>query len=67
MEDQASDRVYRLGQKRPFTVYRLVASDTIESKIVELHHHKRHLADSLLSGTDVTGKMSTSELLELMK
>ncbi len=67
VEDQASDRVYRMGQKRPVTVYRLVAKDTIEEKIVELHHQKRDLADSLLSGADVSGKMKTEELLELIK
>ncbi len=67
VEDQATDRAYRIGQTRPVTVYRLVAKDTIEEKIVQLHHHKRDLADSLLSGTDVSGKMSTSELLDLMK
>jgi len=67
VEDQATDRAYRIGQTRPVTVYRLVAKDTIEEKIVQLHHHKRDLADSLLSGTDVSGKMSTSELLDLMR
>ncbi|MEA5537344.1 DEAD/DEAH box helicase [Crocosphaera sp. XPORK-15E] len=67
VEDQATDRAYRIGQTRPVTVYRLVVKDTIEEKIVQLHHQKRDLADSLLSGTDVSGKMSTSELLDLMK
>ena len=45
VEDQASDRAHRIGQQRPVTIYRLVAKDTIEEKIVELHHHKRDLAD----------------------
>ncbi|MEL4897540.1 DEAD/DEAH box helicase [Crocosphaera sp. Alani8] len=67
VEDQATDRAYRIGQQRPVTVYRLVAKDTIEEKIVQLHHRKRDLADSLLSGTDVSAKLSTSELLDLMK
>jgi len=66
VEDQASDRAHRIGQKRPVTIYRLVAKDTIEEKIVDLHHHKRDLADSLLEGTDASGKLSTDELLRLM-
>lgn len=66
VEDQASDRAYRIGQQRPVTIYRLVAKDTIEEKIVQLHHHKRDLADSLLSGADVSSKLSTQELLDLI-
>ena len=66
VEDQASDRAHRIGQQRPVTIYRLVAKDTIEDKIVELHHHKRDLADSLLEGTDMSGKISTEALLQLI-
>jgi SNF2 family DNA or RNA helicase len=66
VEDQASDRAHRIGQQRPVTIYRLVAKDTIEDKIVELHHHKRDLADSLLEGADVSGKISTEALLQLI-
>jgi SNF2 family DNA or RNA helicase len=67
VEDQASDRAHRIGQKRPVTIYRLVAKDTIEEKIVELHQHKRDLADSLLEGTDMSGKVSTDDLLRLIQ
>jgi SNF2 family DNA or RNA helicase len=66
VEDQASDRAHRIGQQRPVTIYRLVAKNTIEDKIVELHHHKRDLADSLLEGADVSGKISTEALLQLI-
>lgn len=66
VEDQASDRAHRIGQQRPVTIYRLVAKDTIEDKIVDLHHRKRDLADSLLEGADVSGKVSTEALLELI-
>nr|WP_218082324.1 DEAD/DEAH box helicase [Anthocerotibacter panamensis] len=66
VEDQASDRAHRIGQQRPVTIYRLVAKDTLEEKIVDLHHHKRDLADSLLEGTDRSGKLSTEALLQLI-
>lgn len=66
VEDQASDRAHRIGQQRPVTIYRLVAKNTIEEKIVELHQHKRDLADSLLEDTEMSGKMSTEELLRLI-
>ena len=66
VEDQASDRAHRIGQRRPVTIYRLVAKGTIEEKIVDLHRHKRALADTLLAGADVSGKMSTEELLTLI-
>jgi SNF2 family DNA or RNA helicase len=67
VEDQASDRAHRIGQHRPVTIYRLVAKDTIEEKIVAMHAHKRDLADSLLEGSDMSGKISTDELLKLMQ
>ncbi|WP_246559708.1 DEAD/DEAH box helicase [Leptothoe kymatousa] len=66
VEDQASDRAHRIGQTRPVTIYRLVTKGTIEEKIVELHNKKRDLADSLLEGSDISGKLSTDELLNLM-
>ena len=67
VEDQASDRVHRIGQTRPVTVYRLVAKGTIEEQIVDLHRHKRDLADRLLEGTDSTARLTTDELLELLR
>jgi SNF2 family DNA or RNA helicase len=66
VEDQASDRAHRIGQQRPVTIYRLVAKNTIEEKIVDLHRQKRDLADSLLEGADMSGKMSTDQLLQLI-
>ena len=67
-EDQASDRAHRIGQTRPVTIYRFITKDTIEEKIVALHHKKRELAESLLSGTDVAdAKLSPEELMELIR
>jgi SNF2 family DNA or RNA helicase len=67
IEDQASDRAHRIGQNRPVTVYRLVAENTIEEKIIRLHNTKRELADSLLEGSDQSAKLSISELMALLK
>jgi superfamily II DNA or RNA helicase len=67
VEDQATDRAHRIGQEKPVTVYRLVAEDTIEEKILKLHERKRDLADSLLEGADISAKLSADDLLDLMK
>jgi len=67
VEDQASDRAHRIGQQRPVTVYRFVSENTIEEKIVELHHQKRDLADSLLAGTEQSASLSANDLLDLIK
>jgi SNF2 family DNA or RNA helicase len=67
VEDQATDRAHRIGQEKPVTVYRIVAQDTIEEKIIKLHDTKRDLADSLLSGTEMSARLSADELLELIQ
>ncbi len=67
VEDQASDRAHRMGQLRPVTIYRMIAKNTIEEKIVALHSHKRDLADSLLDGADISAKVSADDLLSLMR
>ncbi len=67
VEDQASDRAHRLGQKRPVTIYRLVTRNSIEEKIVKLHRAKRALADSLLDSTDMGPKLNAEELLRLIR
>ena len=67
VEDQASDRAHRIGQARPVTIYRLVAQQTIEEKILALHAEKRDLADSLLEGGDASAKLDTAALLRLLK
>jgi SNF2 family DNA or RNA helicase len=67
VEDQATDRAHRIGQERPVTVYRLVAENTIEEKILDLHAKKRDLADSLLAGTDVSAKLTAEELMGLLR
>ncbi len=68
VEDQASDRAHRIGQKKVVTVYRLVAAGTIEEKILELKEKKRELVSAVL--TEDSGgakKLSRSDLDELFK
>ncbi|MDR2810996.1 MAG: DEAD/DEAH box helicase, partial [Tannerellaceae bacterium] len=67
IEDQASDRVHRIGQTRPVTIYRLVAEHTIEEKIIQLHSTKRGMAESLLGGRDHSSTLSLQELMALIK
>jgi SNF2 family DNA or RNA helicase len=67
VENQASDRAHRMGQRRPVTIYRLITRGTVEEKIVQMHRRKRNLADSLLAGSDLSGKMSAKELLALIQ
>ncbi|APR99781.1 hypothetical protein BCY86_03140 [Pajaroellobacter abortibovis] len=68
VEDQATDRVYRLGQTKVVTAYRLIAKGTIEEKILELGGKKRELVGTVLS-EDVGGakKLTKGDLEELFR
>src|ERR1700735_2998547 len=67
VEDQASDRAHRIGQERPVTIYRLIMQDSIEERILRLHRDKRDLATELLDGSEVAGRLSEEELLDLIR
>ncbi|MDR2563537.1 MAG: DEAD/DEAH box helicase [Prevotellaceae bacterium] len=67
VEDQASDRAHRIGQQRPVTIYRLVAENTIEEKIIQLHNQKRDLAEQLLEGSDMAARLSVNEMIKLIR
>jgi len=66
IEQQATDRAYRIGQHRSVTVYHLIAADTIEEKILRLHQTKRDLSDSLLEGTDTSHTLTIDDLKYLV-
>lgn len=66
IEQQATDRAYRIGQKQKVTVYHLISEHTIEEKILRLHQTKRSLADCLLQGTDTIHKLTAKDLLEMI-
>jgi hypothetical protein len=67
VEDQASDRAHRMGQIHPVTIYRLIARNTIEEKIIQLHSRKRNLAKNLLAANHPGDTLSVGELLELIQ
>lgn len=67
VENQASDRAHRIGQKRPVTVYRMITKGTIEEKIANLHLKKESLARDILDGTDVPAKLSLEDLMNLFQ
>ncbi len=67
VEQQAIDRAYRIGQGKPVFVYKLVASGTVEEKMLELQARKAGLADSLLSGVAGTAALTAQDFDELFK
>lgn len=66
VEEQAADRTHRIGQERPVMVYRIVAEDTVEERILALQEHKRSLADAALSGTTQAAGLTRDDLLALL-
>lgn len=66
IEQQATDRAYRIGQKQAVTVYHLVSEGTIEEKIIRLHETKRDLAENILDGTDISHKLTGKDLLDMV-
>lgn len=67
VEDQATDRAYRIGQTKPVQVHRMVTRGTIEEKIAELLTRKRALADAVLGrGEAALTELSNDELRDLV-
>jgi SNF2 family DNA or RNA helicase len=64
VEDQASDRAHRIGQKKVVTVYRLVAAGTIEEKILQLKQKKKELVASVLTEDSGGAKTLTRDDLD---
>jgi hypothetical protein len=67
VEDQATDRAYRIGQDRPVQVHRLIAEGTLEDRIAALLEKKRELADAVVgSGEGWIAELSNDQLTELV-
>lgn len=67
VEDQATDRAYRIGQNRSVQVMRLITQGTIEEKIYKLQEKKKTLIDSVIKpGETFIHKLSETEIRELL-
>lgn len=70
VENQATDRAHRIGQKNIVEVIKLIAKGTIEEKIVLLQEHKKQLIDSIitddLKNSDNVNKLTREELIEII-
>lgn len=67
VENQATDRAYRIGQDKPVFVYKLVAANTVEERIQQMQQRKQALADNLFNeaGTTALG-LDQEALLSLL-
>jgi SNF2 family DNA or RNA helicase len=67
VEDQATDRAYRIGQRRSVLVHKLVSTGTVEERINAMITAKRDLAQRVVgTGEDWLTELSTAELRELV-
>jgi SNF2 family DNA or RNA helicase len=68
VENQATDRVHRIGQKNSVSSYKLVTSNTIEEKILELQNRKKGLVKKVISSDEeAISKLTWEEVLELLQ
>jgi superfamily II DNA or RNA helicase len=66
VEDQAADRAHRIGQERPVMIYRLVATDTVEERILELQQRKRAIGEAALGDAAAAAALTREDLLALL-
>ncbi len=69
VENQATDRAFRIGQKKNVMVHKLVCNSTIEEKIDAIIESKKELAENVIGsgGENWITEMSNKELLSIMK
>ncbi len=66
VERQATDRAHRIGQERPVFVHRLVATGTVEERILALQDQKLQVAAAALEGAEAAASLSRDDLLDLL-
>ncbi|MEU0677936.1 DEAD/DEAH box helicase [Streptomyces sp. NPDC006172] len=67
VEEQATDRAYRIGQTQPVQVHRLITEGTVEDRIAEMLQSKRALAEAILgSGESSLTELTNTELTDLV-
>jgi len=68
VEDQATDRAYRIGQDKPVFVYKLIVENSVEEKIIKMQEDKKSLAEAIYDGKEKGfSKMDEKDLLDLFK
>ncbi|PWQ95653.1 DEAD/DEAH box helicase [Leucothrix pacifica] len=67
VEQQATDRAYRIGQDKPVFVYKLLTEETVEEKILALQAKKQQLADNIYKGGDKAAAFDQGELMALLQ
>ena len=68
VEDQATDRAYRIGQKNAVQVIKLISKDSIEEKIYELQQKKKALIDTVIQpGESFLNKMNQEDIRSLFE
>ncbi|WP_181768929.1 DEAD/DEAH box helicase, partial [Streptomyces albidus (ex Kaewkla and Franco 2022)] len=68
VEEQATDRAYRIGQTQPVQVHRIITEGTVEERIALLLDSKRELADAVLGGGEAAlSELSDTELADLVR
>ncbi len=68
VQNQATDRAHRIGQQRPVQVYKLIAQDTVEERILHLQAVKQSLADAVVRADGLSlSALSNDELMELLR
>jgi len=66
VENQATDRAYRIGQQKNVMVHRMICKNTFEERIDEMIQKKKHLAEmTVATGENWIGKLSNKELREI--
>ena len=66
-ENQASDRAYRIGQKRNVQIYKLITDKTIEEKIIDLQTKKAELYDIAVNGEGDIMHMSADDIMSILE
>ncbi len=66
VEKQAEDRIYRIGQKKKVTVFKLIAAGTIEEKVQTLQETKKKLFDDVIEGNDIPQNITMKDIRNLL-
>ncbi len=68
VENQATDRAYRIGQDKAVFVYKLIVENSIEEQIIKLQEKKKSLQAGIYKGNkDKSDKFDGEELVELLR